>query len=324
MSSCLTADGKIFVWFPFTPEFKNTRTPKEELHGPLTDGGDGTAQGREFFWGEVNADPIMEAPPVPERPEGAPTPARGAFDDAAQRVVRIACGIDFLLALKENGEVWFLPSASNTIKDWVYLPQFSSPDISHITAQFLSIASYSVPSSGAPEESNVLVGKVEGERYDVRGLEEIAAKPLPVLDGAVVQFVAGDWHNAALTNKGDMYTWGEDGHGQLGLNPGDRGGQLYRVYRGQRQTEPKKVTFPADDNGQKAFVFSICAAGMHSGALVLGNKRQDPEPLKVVDDEFDGGPFYRRSMGDHMPPLRGFGRWPLGRLGTLRRDQPDM
>lgn len=260
-------------------------------------------------------EPVLDAPPVPERPERAPNPG---FDDERQRVVRIACGIDFVLALKENGEVWFLSCSDGRIGNWTYLPQFSSPGISHITAQFMTIASYSVPSSSAaaPEESNVLVGKVQAP-YTPQRLAELEAKPLPVLDGAVVQFAAGDHHFAALTNLGDMYTWGEDGSGQLGLSPN---GPLHKpFYRGQRKESPTKVNFPADDDGQKAFVFSICAAGMQSGALVLGHKRHDPEPAEGAKDESseDEDPVLRRQFQGAMGRAPPFARF--GRIGGLWR-----
>lgn len=302
MSSCLTAEGRIFVWFPFSDDFKRALTPTDKLHGPLSDG-DGE-DARKLRWGEVGPEPPLEAPPVPARPEDA----KGGFDDERQRVVRIACGMNFLLALKENGEVWFLPLNNERVSDWIFLPQFSTPNTSHITAQFLTIASYCVPSSSgaAPEESNVLVGKVGGA-YDQRSLAEVAADPLPVLDGPIVQFAAGDHHFAALTDSGDMYTWGEDGHGQLGLSS-DRALQQ-TFYRGIRREEPTKVNFPNDDDGHKAFVFSICAAGMQSGALVLGHKRHDPEP--VTYNEEDGSAELRRQfdgLAARAPPFarRGF------------------
>lgn len=292
----------MFIWFPFSEGYKSAHTATDDLHGPLSDGD----EKRQLRWGEVGPEPVLDAPPVPERPEGAANPG---FDDERQRAVRIAAGIDFLIALKENGEVWFLPCMNDRLGDWIYIPQFSSPGISHVTAQFQTLASYSIPSSSgaAPDESNVLVGKAVGP-YSADSMKEVEAKPLPVLDGPVVQFAAGDHHFAALTNRGDMYTWGQDGHGQLGLS-GD--GALQKAfYRGQPKEAPTRVNFPADDDGQKAFVFSICAAGMQSGALVLGHKRHDPEPIKAEeeDEEDEEARNQMSRLGIRAPPFTRFGR----------------
>lgn len=142
----------------------------------------------------------------------------------------------------------------------------------------------------------------------------------------MIQVALGDYHTAALTSRGEMWTWGEGTHGQLGL-----GGGLGTV------DQPRKVTFPGDeverpaaarlgddwaqrreaqmserrgdrdsglwvpepgrgapttDSGHEGrtekesekesesfraakanntFVFSIAAAGWHTGALVLGD-----------------------------------------------------
>lgn len=108
--------------------------------------------------------------------------------------------------------------------------------------------------------------------------DSLQPEPLPGLQGkTVIQVAIGDYHYAALTNKGEMYTWGKNDHGELGLGHGV--GDL---------DEPTRVRFPLApttsedtpaarlEQGEEedAFVFSITAAGWHTGALLLGDPRK--------------------------------------------------
>lgn len=97
--------------------------------------------------------------------------------------------------------------------------------------------------------------------------------PLPTLQGkGVIQVAIGDYHSAALTDNGEMWTWGQGDAGQLGL------GDVSMRFGGSGVEEPRKVEFPLgssredepDEERKEAFVFAITAAGWHTGALVLG------------------------------------------------------
>lgn len=90
----------------------------------------------------------------------------------------------------------------------------------------------------------------------------------------IIQVALGDYHYAALTNRGEMLTWGQGGNGQLGLGAEGRRGD---------GTVPKLVKFEEEEAGKEdpGFVFSITAAGWHTGALLLGNN----EPKRKVGDE---------------------------------------
>lgn len=296
-SAALTSSGDINVWFPFTNEYESVSTPQNELHGPL--GVDEDDLSRALRWGTVG-DVVLTLPPIPERPRWSPQDERapvgtvpdddqerrseleGKWDEweavqtdkafaAAQRVVKIACGHNFLLALKGSGEVWMIQTTHDGIASapWLYLPFFSSPSINHITAQHETIVAYSTPSDSSAT-SAVLVARLENFTPDTP--HTLLPVSLPALDGkAVIQVVAGDWHYAALTAQGELYTWGEGGRGQLGLG---------EVGLARGQATPLRVQFPKDGE-REAFVFAITAAGMHTGALVLGGKKRvaGPEPI---------------------------------------------
>lgn len=145
------------------------------------------------------------------------------------------------------------------------MPFFSSPTISHITAQYGSITSYSTITS------SVFHVRIPADTSPGFGAN-LRPIPLPGLQGkGLIQVALGDYHYAALTSAGELYTWGQGAQGQLGLGDTPRRGQT-------RLDEPEKVVFPADKDGKEGcFVFGVTAAGWHTGALVLG------DPKKVVD-----------------------------------------
>lgn len=140
--------------------------------------------------------------------------------------------------------------------------------------------------------------------------------PLPSLQGqGVIQVAIGDYHYAALTSRGEMWTWGQGGSGQLGLGQkGSRGGD--------KVDEPQRVKFEDDDEvgeGEEAFVFSIAAAGHHTGALVLGRKKRtdeeaEAEAVKVNVTSESTGDSIAHGPGDEDGPS---GRMP-GAFPTTR------
>ena len=123
----------------------------------------------------------------------------------------------------------------------------------------------------------------------------------------MIQVALGDYHYAALTSSGELYTWGMGSRGQLGLGSTAR--------RGQNEVEePEKVVFPDDatEAGKKGcFVFGIAAAGWHTGALVLGDpkkvselrsvKKEAPVEASKDEDEMPGSFPRQDQIGNHVP-----------------------
>ncbi|RXK35488.1 hypothetical protein M231_07266 [Tremella mesenterica] len=271
-SACLTSTGKIYIWFPFSSSYISTLTPDDRLDGPLRPlGSDDNDDDRSVRWGTVGdvttlMDPLPVAPVwireeerdervrdrreklEDEWKEWREGTMRGKKEDG-EKVVKIASGLDFVVALKQCGEVWLAKVTEASVGNWQYLPFFSSPHISHITAQFESLTSYSLSS------------KLNHTRlsFPLSHLSSLLPDPLPTLqEKNVIQVVSGDYHNVALTADGKVFTWGKGDHGELGL-----GRTEYERMR--TVDEPREVDF-----GEKVFAFGLAAAGWHTGALVLG------------------------------------------------------
>ncbi|WVQ71765.1 hypothetical protein IAR50_001306 [Cryptococcus sp. DSM 104548] len=315
-SAALSSKGTIYVWYPFTPAYRESLTSEDDLNGPMkpTNGDnedDDDDNERALKWGKVGPDVVYELPSIPERPEldqeddkhfeyGSrdrgghtsqelralwseyeSTRSRPSEDD--QKVVKLASGGEFLLALKKNGEVWHIGLKDDLPLRWRYLPYFSSPSITHITAQFQSITSYATPTSTS-DTSALYHTRLDDDVPISENPDILLYRPdaLPTLQNKqIIQVASGDYHYAALTSKGEMYTWGKGNNGQLGL--GELGGKGEEV-------EPTKVSFDQDtdseddeDDDEGAFVFAITAAGWHTGALVLGDL--DPAKRKAAKIE---------------------------------------
>ncbi|AET40657.1 SCF ubiquitin ligase complex subunit SAF1 Ecym_6277 [Eremothecium cymbalariae DBVPG len=86
-----------------------------------------------------------------------------------------------------------------------------------------------------------------------------------------ITFSAGDYHNIALTDQGELYSWGleSDLCGCLGLGDAEEATEVQRVAvyetaRSIRALQPVKVELPPD-----SICVAIAAGGWHSGALML-------------------------------------------------------
>ncbi|GAA5885649.1 hypothetical protein JCM3774_002553 [Rhodotorula dairenensis] len=179
---------------------------------------------------------------LPDLPNEAETP---------DRIRKIACGDEFVVALSDAGKVFYLdisltPATRNqngeaaavaelerdlltARRQWTYLDRFSSTEalrefgaerpatpsevrITHVSAQFKTFAAYSVPSTATNEGSIVLLGEKGKTRPDV----------IPELQNiGVIQVAHGDYHNLALTSSGRILSWGAYSSGALGLGHPD-------------------------------------------------------------------------------------------------------
>lgn len=258
-----------------------------------------------------------------------------------EKVVKIASGLDCILALKGNGEVWYCrvkdeegqsssawsyvsdtPDFSSIVHaDYKQLQFISSPTISHISAQYDSITAYSTTTS------SVYHAKYSEASYGYN-VANLRPDPLHSLQGkGVIQVALGDYHHLALTSSGEVYSWGRSAQGQLGLGGTSKRGII-------DVDEPEKVVFPGDKEGKEGcFVFGITAAGWHTGALVLGDPRKKPAveeeeaakrevPVEDTEDESAiPGSYPRGRIGNHgtVPPIFRIGFAGRGSVSHITR-----
>lgn len=147
-------------------------------------------------------------------------------------------------------------------------------NVSQISANFQHFVAYSTGSS-----SIVLLGKTETTA-------DTQPNIIPELQNkSVISVVIGDYHNAALTAEGKLFTWGAYSCGALGLGdpahikPGVPGGfasqQTYQTAMTRRRgtppdvERPTEVRFDHERSIKKGFCFAVTAAGWHTGALVI-------------------------------------------------------
>lgn len=121
---------------------------------------------------------------------------------------------------------------------------------------------------------------------DTKTTAETQPKIIPELQNkSVISVAIGDYHHAALTAEGRLFTWGAYSSGALGLGdparlePGAPGGfahqQSYQIAMSRRRgtpsgvERPTEVRFDHEGSVKKSFCFAVTAAGWHTGALVI-------------------------------------------------------
>ena len=115
--------------------------------------------------------------------------------------------------------------------------------------------------------------------------------PVPALEGKkIIQIASGDYHEVALTEGGEVWTWGQGDHGQLGI------GKTIRMAE-----DPERVIFAGEEeDGKRRFAFGVTAAGWHTGALLLGD---DPlHPIQATVSTSAKTPRNAQSAGAEGAP----------------------
>ena len=150
-SACLTANGDIHIWYPFREGYGLSLSPEEQLnqiHSPNWEEIEGSGPDpRAMRWGKVGdiietsspipARPVVDAGRAPRRGEEIPweqlkkiddawredegKPSRNKSEQEQEKVVKIASGSDFLVALRSNGEVWFRHVRSEEPNEWIFV-----------------------------------------------------------------------------------------------------------------------------------------------------------------------------------------------------------
>ncbi|KAG6910020.1 hypothetical protein DXG01_013744 [Tephrocybe rancida] len=268
-SSVLTVTGDVFIWWPFSGE---TAQRIRAINNQMNEQGDKKASAQPdnsipcVTW-DLNEDParLPSIPTLPDLPDGG-------NEDKPTQLIQIAGLDEHIIGLTNKGHVLkfngLQSKATLSGGSWKYLPAFSeietvqsqfaqlgldSPNslkITHISANFLNFIAYSTGSS-----SVVLIGNTDTT-------SESKPKIVPDLQNkSIISVVLGDYHNAALTSNGKVYTWGAYSLGALGLGdpaaltPGTPGGfdtedERIRAEHGRR-VEVSDVDVPTEPDDEE-------------------------------------------------------------------------
>ncbi|KAF8329532.1 uncharacterized protein EI90DRAFT_2923863 [Cantharellus anzutake] len=339
-SAVLTASGAVYAAWPWKGTFKAAlEHHAEELkhqQSPVAPAKNGVIECQAW---ELRHD-LLELPPLPTNlPDLSIALEEESLDTRKgnYRVTKIAAGDNFLIGLTNHGHVLRIDfnfsdeeqDPSNAFRrrafQWQYLPEFSELErvqqhptfagesrkvqsgsdsaslappeqlsITHISASFQTFVAYSVGSS-----SIVLIGSSKS------GDNATTPKIIPGLQYQnIVSVELGDYHYAALTQDGHLFTWGQFSKGALGLGvpesstPPSFHAHLPRHIPprrlGGRWTSsppgvevPSEVFFDHEDGKKDKFVFAIAARGWHTVALVIDldyKKEKENQSAKTSKD----------------------------------------
>ncbi|KDQ13797.1 hypothetical protein BOTBODRAFT_33233 [Botryobasidium botryosum FD-172 SS1] len=286
-ASILTESGSVYAVWPFDGKLQDL-TVVREMHIESEENTDDTpkaiARDNVIPCAHWEADIIpLELPRLPKLPVLSRDESGTA--EAEPRVVKIAAGDQFLVALTNQGHVlkFNLRNYVDVEVDendddnlptmfvegpekptWEYLPAFSEADQVRSQPAFSGqdkvvpdklkfnhisahFKTFFAYSTGA--HSVVLIGKNETTARD-------APHIIPSLQNrSVVSVVLGDYHFGALTSGGELFTWGQYSNGALGLGDphdipyGTPGGYATTGHRGRVTdvVEPTRVRFDWDE-----------------------------------------------------------------------------
>ncbi|EAU90514.2 hypothetical protein CC1G_00898 [Coprinopsis cinerea okayama7 len=309
-SALLNTAGEVFVWWPFSGSLQAIVTQK---NGELDAQGEG-AKAKATTDGVIACIPwsvSYEPKRLPGLPPLPDLPLTGVDIPNTLQLIQIAGMDGHLIGLTNAGHVLKFGTLEDensvTTGRWEYLPKFSDLNfirqnkcfsgderkidppqtlqITHITANFQHFVAYSTGSS-----SIVLIGNTQTTPDS-----DPEIKP-ELQNRSVISVVVGDYHNAALTSTGKLFTWGQFSAGALGLGdpaklqPGQPGGYGLDT----RRRVPPPVTTPTEvrfDHGLKKpkdrFCFAVTAAGWHTGALAIDLEPDGEEDVNATENDPD-------------------------------------
>ncbi|KAI0676091.1 RCC1/BLIP-II [Trametes maxima] len=326
-SSVLMESGDVLVYWPFGNPIKAIEGAKQEELNSIADPGQNLAAKARvdesepriipcYVWDLAGVDPVR-LPPIPAHtlPELQRTGLPQERRDETTKLIKIAGMDNCIVGLTNKGHVLrydHLNGQDTYARGrWEYLPYFSDAEklqgnavynvqegrdaplltppttlhIDHISASFKSFFAYS---SGPG--SVVLMGKAADDDDGDQVSPSLAPTIIPELQNrAVISVVVGDYHYGALTDTGELLTWGAFSKGALGLGdptlipfgePGgyadeqERRGAVHIRWGVMRPPEdvrvPTAVRFDHEGRRKRAkYCFAAAALGWHTGALVI-------------------------------------------------------
>lgn len=341
-SSALTESGQIYVWWPFVaPLAQIIEDRMQEMNADPNNKAlpteDHEIQCSNFI---VDSSTLSRLPGLPTLPVLTMT-GEDIDRGIPPKIIQIAGLEHYLVAITDQGHVLKFGNLDSPPQvttghgtwEWTYLPNFcdlnfirrqelfsdqtvgaplAAPDvmkITHVTGNFRHFVVYSTGSS-----SLVLIGENSATAESKPDIKR------ELQHRSVISVAIGDWHNAALTADGKVFTWGEFSSGALGLGdpaklPPGTPGAYPAADNGHYRRRPPPVDTPTQvkfDYGTREprdrFAFAITAAGWHTGALVM-DLNPDGEEEDVYEMDTPDRPLNASDLPQHPhinPPILPF------------------
>ncbi|MBX3095204.1 MAG: putative Ig domain-containing protein [Cryobacterium sp.] len=293
-----------------------------------------TEQGTVLAWGRNESGQLgLGDTATRGTPTIVPTSAFPGLSTA--RIVAIsASGADHSLALSSSGQVFawgwngFGQVGDNSVSD-----RWSPVRVINNSATSVSAGngySFAVTSAGVYSWGINLYGQLGNGTTSARLVpSSTAAFPGLASGEQIVEVAAGGDHVLARGSHGTVYSWGDDGYGQLGLGAGD-----------DSRTAPAIVTVPGLASGDtvesvdagEGYSLARTAAGSlytwgfnSDGQLALGDlaDRDSPTPVTAFPAVLDDAPIAHASAGHDGAVIVSAtgGVYGSGRFGGLLGDE---
>jgi len=197
-------------------------------------------------------------------------------------VIKVACGKHHTVCLTENGECYSFGGGmcgqlGNRSKQNQFLPKlidnFHKKKVTDITCGYLH--TLALTSDG----KLFIWGYFSDDHLGLSEGEEYYSSPLSIdndhVSNQFIKLTAGGWHNAALTNKGELYTWGFGYRGRLG-----HGNEV--DFDNEQFQNPKVPLLVGHFKNQ--FVLNMACGGAHTLAIVLDLEQKNAEKEESVEN----------------------------------------
>ena len=238
-----------------------------------------TRDGELRLWGVLHGASAPDAP-QPVSPSAPALPTRLA-------VAQLSCGERHTLVLTRDGAVWEVTNGGEAA--FLRLPPGAATRVAagarHSLAALAGaagVAAWGESNHGQCGRGDALPATASASPSastpSQHTTDAVAAASLtvPALRGVeVVSVAAGVVHSACLTNGGDVYVWGSNAHGQLGVTDDDGASQ------GGRAASRRAALTPVLVESLRCVV-SLSAGAAHTLALVRAADAGGVERTRVV------------------------------------------
>ncbi|XP_075147257.1 RCC1 domain-containing protein 1 isoform X2 [Haematobia irritans] len=191
-----------------------------------------------------------------QRNEGLIHHSRPLNEDSGTKISSVACGNAFMVALGESNEVF---SGTTQIHQFPNNVRVKQLECGFEHALMLT------HNGDLYTWGNGLRGQL--------GNEMLKIEEMPVLIEAlagikITNIAASGWHSAAISSFGDLYTWGFNSNGQLGITPLNYESSVLKVYSLPQLVNIVCHTCEGNESEEHCFPVKVAAGARHT-VLIL-------------------------------------------------------